>query len=134
MPAGQQAKISVPEVLIVSAFLLLVDIVELAILFVGADDFWITDALAFPATQIYLRWKGVRGTYSLALNVIELIPYVGWLPLKTLGFLLAAWVDRRAGRRTALETTEAAARGSSPAPRARVPAVVGGQGVARFSR
>ena len=88
-----QPKISLPEALFVGSFVALADAVELVLVFFLLDDFWISDAIAFPATQIYLRMKGVKGTYSLVGNGLELVPYVGWLPLRTIGFAITVWLD-----------------------------------------
>ncbi len=91
---GQGHKISDPEAVFVIIAIGLVDLVELALVFFGLDDFWISDAIAFPLTQIYLRMKGVRGTYELIGNIIELIPYAGWIPFRTLGMIATIYVDR----------------------------------------
>lgn len=88
-----EPKISIPEAIVAGGMILLADGIELLILFLGLDDFWISDAIAFPITQLYLRLKGVKGTMSLAANIIELIPYVGWLPLRTLGFIGVVYMD-----------------------------------------
>lgn len=117
-----EPKISLPEVIIVGGFLSLVDAVELAIVFFGFDDFWISDAIAFPATQIYLRWKGVKGLYSFIGNSVELIPYVGWFPTRTIAFVITVIVDRRQARQqveSALKQAAASPRARPAAPRAR---------------
>ena len=88
-----EPKISIPEGIIGIFVLLIADGVELALLFAGLDDFWISDAIAFPLTQLYLRMKGLKGTASLVANILELIPYVGWLPLRTIGFVIVLYMD-----------------------------------------
>ncbi|TSC72321.1 MAG: hypothetical protein G01um101438_639 [Parcubacteria group bacterium Gr01-1014_38] len=104
------AQISLIAVLLFTPYLAVLDGVNVLLLFVGMDDFWITDVLAFPITQLYLRFKGVRSTYNIVCNIVELIPYVGALPLKTVGFLLTVWANRRAARRETLEQVEAGVR------------------------
>lgn len=94
MGEGQlEPKISLPEAVLVGMLIALADAIEFVLVLVGLDDFWISDAVAFPATQIYLRMKGVRGTYGLVANVAELIPYAGWLPMRTIGFGITVWLD-----------------------------------------
>lgn len=89
-----EPKISLPEALIAGTLLFgIPDAIELALIFVGLDTFWITDAFAFPGSQIYLRIKGVKSTYALAGNVLELVPYLGALPLRTIGFVMVVWLD-----------------------------------------
>jgi len=88
-----EPKISTPEAILVIMVLMLADGIELLLLFLALDDFWISDAIAFPLTQFYLRMKGVKGTASLVANLLELIPYVGWLPLRTIGFATVVYLD-----------------------------------------
>lgn len=118
---------SLVAIIFFTSYLAILDGIELLLPLVGLDDFLITDMLAFPVTQLYIRWKGMRGAYNLAGNVIEFIPYVGALPLKTFSFLLTVWLHRRQERKAALEQAQSAVqqrRGSgtsAPAPRPRAP-------------
>lgn len=91
---GREPKISDAEVLLGVFFLGLVDIVEMIPFLNFLGDFGITDAIVFPFSQIYLRMKGVRGAYMLVGNILELIPVVDWLPIRTATFLITVWVDR----------------------------------------
>ena len=111
MSDGQdQQNISLVAATVFTAFLLTLDLVELVIVFYGADDFWVTDLLAYPITTLYLVWKKSRKTYLFVTGFFELIPYVGVLPFKTVGFLLTVWIHRRAVRRAAAEQAESLAR------------------------
>ena len=87
-------KLTTVDIVLVGSLVVLADTVELLLLFFGLDDFFISDAIAFPATQIYLRYKGAKGTYSLIANCLEVIPYVGDLPLRTIGFGFTVYFDR----------------------------------------
>lgn len=92
--AAHQPKISLPEVIFVGTLLFVVpDTLEIVFALVGVDDFGVSDVIFFPAAQFYLRMKGVRGSYSLVTGGLEVIPYVGALPLRTIGFLITAWLD-----------------------------------------
>jgi len=95
VPAEQsQSKFSLPEVIVVTTFLIVGDLVDVLLLLVGLDDFMLVDLLFGFPLMIYLWWKGARGTYVYITFFLELIPYVGKLPLRTIGFLLAVQADR----------------------------------------
>jgi len=99
MSSRSPSRISILAVLLFTPYLVLLDVIDLLLLLVGMDDFWITDILSFPITQLYFLWKGTRSTYNLIGNGLEFIPYVGKLPLRTAGFLLTVWgANRRAAR------------------------------------
>jgi hypothetical protein len=129
-----EPKISLPEAIFVGSLIVLADTVEFILLFFGLDDFWISDAIAFPSTQIYLRMKGVRGTYSLVANLLELIPYLGDLPFRTIGFVLVVWFDHhpkveavvKKAAAVAVAVAATAATGGATAPAAGAVAAGGG--------
>lgn len=105
-------KISLPEGIIVGFYLFfLPDLIEFLLIFFGLDDFWISDLLAFPGSMIYLKMKGVKITYSLVCNLAELIPYAGFLPLRTIGFAITAIIENNKNKITkGLEITEKGAK------------------------
>ncbi|TSC59777.1 MAG: hypothetical protein LiPW15_797 [Parcubacteria group bacterium LiPW_15] len=85
-------KISTVEGIIVLFLLLVLDTVEFVIVFVGLDDFGITDLLGSPIF-LYLNMKGVPPARQLIAWLIEIFPYLGWLPLKSAGWGLTWWAD-----------------------------------------
>ncbi|HEY4525550.1 MAG TPA: hypothetical protein VJL32_00430 [Candidatus Paceibacterota bacterium] len=87
----QENKISGLEAgLVVMLLAVLPDLVELGIVFVGLDDFWISDAIFFTSSEIYAASRKVDGRiYARAGNIAELVPYVGALPLRTIGWSAA---------------------------------------------
>lgn len=88
-----QPKILLAEALIVGPlFFIIPDLIELTLLFFGLDDFWLSDMYSFATSQIYLRLKGIKTTYTLITNVLEMIPYVGALPLRTIGFIITYYI------------------------------------------
>lgn len=106
----QQSKFSLPEIIFAGIFLFAAaDIVEILLLLLGLDDFWITDIIFFPGSQIYLRIKGVKLSYNLAMQVLELIPYVGKLPLRTAGFAITVYLDKHPEAAAVLTKAAAAA-------------------------
>lgn len=104
-----EQKISQVEAFMVLAPLAVLDVVDIALLFAGLDDFFIIDAAAFPLTQFYFRMKGVRANYMLTSNLLELVPYMGKLPMRTIG----AAVTIRAANRPEGLIAEAVSVGSS---------------------
>lgn len=93
--AAHQPKISLPEALLLLEFMVIVDVIGiiLALLAVGEVLNTILDVLTFPITQIYFRLKGVRAGYDLAAGLLELIPFVNALPLRTIGVIVVIALD-----------------------------------------
>ena len=89
-----EPKISLPIAFLLVCYIALTDIIGLIIVFFGLDDFWILDLLTFPITQLYFRMKGIGAEYDLSMNLLELIPYVGALPLRTIGVCMVIYADR----------------------------------------
>lgn len=87
-----QKKISLPEIIIILLYIVPLDALGLILLLFGLDDFWIIDMLTFPVTQFYFRIKGVRAGADLIASMVELIPYVGTLPIKTVGVVLTIYL------------------------------------------
>ena len=88
------SKISIAEAILLLGYIGMTDLVGFLLIFIGLDDFFLLDLLTFPVTQFYFRIKGVRAGFDLAMNAAELIPYVGFLPLRTLGVAYVIWKDR----------------------------------------
>ncbi len=93
--AQHEPKISLPEALLVLEFVLIIDVVGLLLALVGVGEVvnTILDIATFPVTQIYFRMKGVRAGYDLAAGLLELIPVVNALPLRTIGVLVTIAID-----------------------------------------
>ncbi len=87
----QQNKISGLEVGLMTILLGVVpDAVEFGLVFLLLDDFWVSDIVFFTASETYAAIKGVDGRiYSRMGNIAELVPYVGSLPLRTVGWSAA---------------------------------------------
>ena len=85
-------KISIVETIILTMYIGLTDLIGIALVLLALDDFWIIDLLTFPVTQLYFRMKRVKGTADLVFNILELIPYVGGLPLRTVGLLITIYI------------------------------------------
>lgn len=88
-----QPKISDVEIVLMGGICLFFDAIELVLLFFALDDFWILDTFA-SAIAIYFWFKGVSAIRYVVTWAIELIPWVGGLPLKTFGFAMTVYLDR----------------------------------------
>jgi|GEM_PF-1571127 len=108
-----EPKISLPEAIYVGLFVFTADALEAGLLLFGLDDFGISDVIAFPATQIYLRMKGVRGMFMLMGNIAEVFPYVGWMPLRSIGFWATVIVDHNPQLGKVVTTVTAVTKGGA---------------------
>lgn len=102
-------KISNIEAFLIMCLVLLADIVELVLALFLLPDFWIPDIITFPITQIYFRMKGVRGDYALIGNLLELIPYVSALPMRTALVGAVIIIDRSPKLKEKMEKARAVA-------------------------
>lgn len=88
-------KISDIEAFVLLSYIGLTDLVGMVLVLFALDDFFILDILTFPVTQIYFRMKKIsKVEYDLAANLAELVPYLGALPLRTIGVAMVIWTDR----------------------------------------
>lgn len=86
-----EQKISLVETILLMLYIVPLDIVGIILGCFGLDDFFILDLLTFPVTQFYFRMKGVKSTFDLIASGLELIPYIGALPIKTIGVTITIW-------------------------------------------
>jgi hypothetical protein len=87
-----EPKISIVETLWIGFVFILIDGAEIAIVFLGLDDFWLGDATA-SLIFIYLFFKGIPPFRQLIAWIIELFPWAGALPLLTAGWAWTVWAD-----------------------------------------
>jgi hypothetical protein len=128
--------ISLPEVILVGMLFVLFDAIELILFFFGLDDFWIMD-ITISTVFFYFFMKGVPPMIQLISWVIELFPYVGVLPLLSIGWFLTVWADRHPGSFLAqIGAVALRFKGSGAATAAKAPAVrgVGAQSFRRMER
>lgn len=84
-----QPKISTPEAILILMVTVIADLISIIPLVN-----WLASAVMFPVTQFYLRLKGIKGTYMMIGNVIELIPILSALPAYTTAMAITIYVDR----------------------------------------
>ena len=89
---GQGHKISLPEGILILLVFVVIDGVEIAILFFALDDFWILDTIS-SGIFLYLFIKSVPPIYQLIAWLAELVPWLGALPLLTAGWGLTWGAD-----------------------------------------
>ena len=89
---GERKKILLSETLLLNMYIIPLDLLCLLLIFFGLDDFWIIDLLTFPVTRLYFMVKGEKAGADLVASVLELIPYVGALPIKSVGLNIAIYV------------------------------------------
>ena len=103
-----QPKIDYVEALYAGFFLfVLPDIIELVLMFFLGDSWFLTDIFFDPAEQLYLYLKGVKGSYVLIGNIVELIPFIGDLPIRTTTFIITVWVEHHPKIKQAAEVAYA---------------------------
>ena len=84
--------ISLPETILIMEYVILLDLIGIGLAFAALDDFFILDLLSTPVTQFYFRMKGVKSTADLISSGLELIPYVGSLPIKSVGVAITIYM------------------------------------------
>lgn len=115
MEREQPKKISSSEAIILMSYVGLLDIFGLILVCFLLDDFFILDILTFPVTQFYFRIKGVKSTYDLVASTLELIPYVGALPIKTVGVAITIWMANHPKAAEITKVTAGKVRGTTEA-------------------
>ena len=82
-----------PEFLTIMPIAVIIDVIGIVLVIFGLDDFWILDSFKYLVLGL-LYLQGVRAVSQLVTTVLESIPYVGALPLFTIGFIITAIIDR----------------------------------------
>jgi hypothetical protein len=96
--------ISLPETVLLGLYVGSADLAGVVLACVGADDFGIIDILTFPVTQFYFRMKGVKGTADLVASGLEVIPYVGALPIKSVGLFITIYMANHPEKMSAVSS------------------------------
>jgi len=90
---ANEPKISTSEIVYIGLVFILFDANGFALIWVGLDDVWILDILSLLST-FYLKMKGVSLVSDLLAKAIEAIPWVGVLPMYTIGWIGTIILDR----------------------------------------
>lgn len=86
-------KLSTAEIIVVGFFFATIDIIDLVGLLFALPLSTFTSVIAFPASQLYARMRGIRQDMILISNGLELLPWIGDLPLRTIAFGITAYME-----------------------------------------
>ena len=89
-----QPKISVPEIVFLTMIFGIFDVIGIVLVLFLLDDFFLLDIIRFPFSQLYMQFKGLKGSAMWIGNILETIPYIGALPNATVVWLIIVWMDR----------------------------------------
>ncbi len=93
-PPEPRGKISLVEGIIMVMITATADLIEILLTFVGANPLSIIIDVPVTATiQFWLWMKGSRWAWALAGNLIEFIPYIDFLPIRTFTLLTTIFLS-----------------------------------------
>jgi hypothetical protein len=101
MGEEQEPKFSLVEIILLLMIAVPVDILEPIVDFASPVPvlgqillivMWFIDLITFAIIQFWLIMKGERGLWALSANLLEMIPYVNALPLRTFGVILTIYL------------------------------------------
>lgn len=88
-----EPKISTVEIIFLTPFFVLADLIGAILVFFALDDFGIID-IALAPSLLYLWMKRVSLTSDITGKILEAIPYVGSLPFYTISWGVTLALDR----------------------------------------
>ena len=95
----EDKKINIVEAGVVVCALLLTELFEMAITFllpaVGELIKWMTNIVIWIPIQFWLRIKGMRQDYYAAASLVEFIPFLNALPIKTAALLITIYIHNK---------------------------------------
>lgn len=95
---GDQGKISLAEAVLMLMITGAADLLEFLLTFaVGVGEIvkWFIDIPTWFIIQFWLMIKGVRGTWFLAGSLLELIPVINALPIRTLTMVITIYLANK---------------------------------------
>lgn len=93
-PPEAHGKISLVEGIVMLMITLTADIIEIILTFFALNP--LSVVIDVPTTAIIQFWlwmKGAKGTWALAGNLIEFIPYLDFLPIRTVTLLITIYLS-----------------------------------------
>lgn len=99
-------KISLVEGILMLMIVIPVDILEVIVALISLIPvigqialvvMWFADPIVLFIIQFWLIMKGLKGLWALAGNLLEFIPYVDALPLRTIGLIITIYLANRPG-------------------------------------
>ncbi len=128
-PSGddsEEKKFTITESILIMSYIGITDIIGIILVCFALDDFGIIDLLAFPVTQLYFRAKKAKATADLIGGILELVPYVGALPIRSIAVGMTIYAENHP--KQVAKATAAVGKVANVA--SNVPGVVGAAGKA----
>jgi hypothetical protein len=97
----EEPKFSLVEIILLLMIAIPADILEPIVAFISPIPvvglialmaMWFVDLIVFFIIQFWLIMKGVKGLWALSANLLEMIPYINALPLRTIGLLATIYL------------------------------------------
>lgn len=95
---GSNQKINIVEAVFVAALVVLAEALEVVVtFFLGAGELvkWVTNIAVWLPVQLWLRIKGMRGEYYAVATVVEFIPFLNTLPIKSITLIVTIYRHNR---------------------------------------
>lgn len=113
---AESYKISLPIIFLLGILVLAVDLLEIFLTFIGVIPVftpialwlnWLFDILVWSLVQFYFYLKGARSSYFLAGSILELIPVIDVLPLRSVTFFLSVYLTNHPELATEISSVSA---------------------------
>lgn len=113
----ERPKFSLVEIILILMLVVPIDLLEIVsdlispvpvVGQVALITMFLVDLISLFAIQFWLIMKGIKGFWTLSANLLELIPYVNALPLRTLGVITTIILANRPEAAVAVKATGAA--------------------------
>ncbi len=101
MEEGQEPKFSLVEIILILMIVIPVDILEVVVALtlaipvigqIGLVVMFFVNLVVLAIIQFWFIMKGVRGLWALSAQLLESIPVVNALPLRTLGVIASIYL------------------------------------------
>lgn len=93
----REKKIGLIEGFFMFAIVIIADIIDIVLKFVLLSDFGVIDIPVTFIIQLWLTMKGARWAWALAGNLVEFIPYIDTLPIRTATLIVAVYLTNHPG-------------------------------------
>ncbi len=102
----EKKQIYLVELFFIFPILVVADIIDIfSLTGIGAVLSWAMDLVATGVTTLWLWWKGRRVEWNLVANLLEFIPVVDVLPIRTVTMIILLVLDRKRGKQLASKIT-----------------------------
>ncbi|HNW96475.1 MAG TPA: hypothetical protein PLQ44_02370 [Candidatus Paceibacterota bacterium] len=96
----EKSKIYFVELIFIFPILIVADIFDIfSLTGIGAVLSWAADMIATGVTTVWLFWKGRRVEWNLIANLLEFIPAVDILPIRTTMMIILLAKDSKMGKK-----------------------------------